>query len=113
MLFRSKQKTAYEIRRRDWSSDVCSSDLDGQLCGHALHHPGFLEEVLTAPLTGSYADLFQKLAGWNRQRAHDQLATTSIAFGTIENSAGEVPAISPSSCTSAGVDDVTFTCVVV
>ena len=23
-----KQKTAYEIRRRDWSSDVCSSDLE-------------------------------------------------------------------------------------
>ena len=26
MLF-SKQKTAYEIQIRDWSSDVCSSDL--------------------------------------------------------------------------------------
>src|SRR3546814_9287012 len=24
----SKQKTAYEMRIRDWSSDVCSSDLD-------------------------------------------------------------------------------------
>ena len=28
MLFRSKQKT-YEISSRDWSSDVCSSDLAG------------------------------------------------------------------------------------
>ena len=27
MLFRSKQKTEYEIRECDWSSDVCSSDL--------------------------------------------------------------------------------------
>src|ERR1043165_3741250 len=27
MLFCFKQKTAYEIRPRDWSSDVCSSDL--------------------------------------------------------------------------------------
>ena len=27
MLFRYKQKTAYEILRCDWSSDVCSSDL--------------------------------------------------------------------------------------
>ena len=27
MLFRSKQKTAYEIVPCDWSSDVCSSDL--------------------------------------------------------------------------------------
>ena len=25
-----KQKTAYEIHHRDWSSDVCSSDLDGR-----------------------------------------------------------------------------------
>src|ERR1043165_10215744 len=28
MFFFFKQKTAYEIRPRDWSSDVCSSDLD-------------------------------------------------------------------------------------
>ena len=26
-FFFFKQKTAYEIRPRDWSSDVCSSDL--------------------------------------------------------------------------------------
>src|SRR5213075_1192599 len=31
-FFFFKQKTAYEITRRDWSSDVCSSDLlDGKL----------------------------------------------------------------------------------
>src|ERR1043166_9634731 len=28
-VFFFKQKTAYEIPKRDWSSDVCSSDLDG------------------------------------------------------------------------------------
>src|SRR3546814_1574716 len=27
LLFFFKQKTAYELRIRDWSSDVCSSDL--------------------------------------------------------------------------------------
>src|ERR1043166_10173023 len=27
-FFFFKQKTAYEIPKRDWSSDVCSSDLD-------------------------------------------------------------------------------------
>src|SRR3546814_10679231 len=27
VLFFFKQKTAYELRSRDWSSDVCSSDL--------------------------------------------------------------------------------------
>src|SRR3546814_4052109 len=27
-----KQKTAYEVRISDWSSDVCSSDLRNRLC---------------------------------------------------------------------------------
>ena len=30
-LFFFKQKTAYEIGTGDWSSDVCSSDLDQEL----------------------------------------------------------------------------------
>src|ERR671914_2769866 len=30
-FFFFKQKTAYEIVSRDWSSDVCSSDLDVQM----------------------------------------------------------------------------------
>src|SRR3546814_8315121 len=30
-VFSFKQKTAYEMRISDWSSDVCSSDL-GQIC---------------------------------------------------------------------------------
>src|SRR3546814_7884521 len=29
-IFVFKQKTAYEMRISDWSSDVCSSDLPGQ-----------------------------------------------------------------------------------
>src|SRR3546814_7457934 len=29
VFFFFKQKTAYELRISDWSSDVCSSDLDG------------------------------------------------------------------------------------
>src|SRR3546814_6291325 len=32
-----KQKTAYEMRISDWSSDVCSSDL--RPYQHAYHHP--------------------------------------------------------------------------
>src|SRR3546814_5316060 len=30
VFFFFKQKTAYEMRISDWSSDVCSSDLDGR-----------------------------------------------------------------------------------
>src|SRR3546814_3808253 len=33
LFFVFKQKTAYEMRMSDWSSDVCSSDLLGRL-GH-------------------------------------------------------------------------------
>src|SRR5213075_1840417 len=37
LFFFFKQKTAYEITRRDWSSDVCSSDLlQGGIGGGAL-----------------------------------------------------------------------------
>src|SRR3546814_19664240 len=36
-VFFFKQKTAYEMRISDWSSDVCSSDLAGTLAGdHGL-----------------------------------------------------------------------------
>src|SRR3546814_5672408 len=35
VFFFFKQKTAYEMRISDWSSDVCSSDLRGQVDGSA------------------------------------------------------------------------------
>src|SRR3546814_16678707 len=38
-MFLFKQKTAYEMRISDWSSDVCSSDLYEQGCrNQAAHH---------------------------------------------------------------------------
>src|SRR3546814_5207437 len=33
VFFFFKQKTAYEMRISDWSSDVCSSDLSGSYAG--------------------------------------------------------------------------------
>src|SRR5216117_4359000 len=42
-VFFFKQKTAYEIRKGDWSSDVCSSDLGGAyLIGLQAHKIGHL-----------------------------------------------------------------------
>src|SRR3546814_211942 len=35
VVFFFKQKTAYEMRISDWSSDVCSSDLRSSECGQA------------------------------------------------------------------------------
>src|SRR5213594_4651534 len=37
-FFFFKQKTAYEISVRDWSSDVCSSDLSRRDWGHAREY---------------------------------------------------------------------------
>ena len=41
-FFFFKQKTAYEISTRDWSSDVCSSDLEAQL--KAFFDAGYTQE---------------------------------------------------------------------
>src|SRR3546814_9413080 len=38
-FFFFKQKTAYEMRISDWSSDVCSSDLQAITCRDALAAP--------------------------------------------------------------------------
>src|SRR3546814_18971239 len=37
-----KQKTAYEMRISDWSSDVCSSDLKRRLGGVIVDEPGIM-----------------------------------------------------------------------
>src|SRR3546814_6906073 len=40
LLFFFKQKTAYEMRISDWSSDVCSSDLQRRGLGIHCRKPG-------------------------------------------------------------------------
>src|SRR3546814_9342889 len=54
LLFFFKQKTAYEMRISDWSSDVCSSDLDADMLETGLQAAGIrasLDAVLSvAPL---------------------------------------------------------------
>src|SRR3546814_8022421 len=39
IVFFFKQKTAYEVRISDWSSDVCSSDLEVRGVGRAMDRP--------------------------------------------------------------------------
>src|SRR3546814_10281359 len=48
VFFFFKQKTAYEMRISDWSSDVCSSDLD-----ILLAFPGFLLALAIVAARGS------------------------------------------------------------
>src|SRR3546814_5753028 len=49
-FFFFKQKTAYEMRISDWSSDVCSSDLSCRL------------EMYSSPVIGRVAKFFVRLA---------------------------------------------------
>src|SRR3546814_18353731 len=42
-FFFFKQKTAYEMRISDWSSDVCSSDLHAEARTPAAHHPDAID----------------------------------------------------------------------
>src|SRR3546814_3432651 len=46
VFFFFKQKTAYEMRISDWSSDVCSSDLEG--FDLAIRHAGSVPETHVA-----------------------------------------------------------------
>src|SRR3546814_10525627 len=49
LFFFFKQKTAYEMRISDWSSDVCSSDLDTRILAlmfEAPTHRCFSHEIL-------------------------------------------------------------------
>src|SRR3546814_11988926 len=51
LFFFFKQKTAYEMRISDWSSDVCSSDLF-----HELLRPGVIQALGNAFLAAQLGD---------------------------------------------------------
>src|SRR3546814_4531783 len=58
-VFFFKQKTAYEMRISDWSSDVCSSDLIGDTAKRAFERR--LQRLLSGqrlPATIAGADVF-------------------------------------------------------
>src|SRR3546814_4197552 len=49
-FFFFKQKTAYEMRISDWSSDVCSSDLQTALKGAHFDSPAALQSGIAKAL---------------------------------------------------------------
>src|SRR3546814_3808115 len=62
-FFFFKQKTAYEMRISDWSSDVCSSDLPGR--GHDRRHGTML---VRDRIRGGNRRRPQQNAGSNQQQ---------------------------------------------
>src|SRR3546814_5004181 len=68
-FFFFKQKTAYEMRISDWSSDVCSSDLGH---AHQHRHPHRPPTAITAPQTVAHtkgAGVPVLLSGADRDRS--------------------------------------------
>src|SRR3546814_16239260 len=82
VLFFFKQKTAYEMRISDWSSDVCSSD-PTQLLDLGLERPGIEHHPV---------------ADHRRRAAHDARGQQRQFVGGIaddERVSGVVPALQP------------------
>src|SRR3546814_1026005 len=57
-VFFFKQKTAYEMRISDWSSDVCSSDLHAELEGVVRPFDGFSVTASGTYLDATYRGFF-------------------------------------------------------
>src|SRR3546814_9310025 len=72
-VFFFKQKTAYEMRISDWSSDVCSSDLKWQAEKDKIHAEAKIKEELDA----ARGQLEQA------QRAGDLAKAGELSYGTI------------------------------
>src|SRR3546814_1141830 len=74
MLFLFKQKTAYEMRISDWSSDVCSSDLfrrggdDGRIASETRDQP-LRQRLGVPPGKRERKQIFQKLMVEQRRTA--------------------------------------------
>src|SRR3546814_6247164 len=94
-LFFFKQKTAYEMRISDWSSDVCSSDLplrhqhhppDAPPFPHLRHRLAELGEVEAAVDGG--ADL--AFAPPGEELVHRRLHLSSITFTLVDRAPADI-----------------------
>src|SRR3546814_12316136 len=83
LFFFFKQKTAYEMRISDWSSDVCSSDLEGLVDFLLGQAHGVIEAAMRRP----FRALGDMAAGQHRlvdpAALHDGLALRCSLFGGL------------------------------
>src|SRR3546814_4089839 len=89
VFFFFKQKTAYEMRISDWSSDVCSSDLE--LANRVGIIPAY--GLLNARVTLNLDSPVMELSVWGRnitrKRYLTNVADFITSFGVAEGSIGE------------------------
>src|SRR3546814_4183337 len=100
VFFFFKQKTAYEMRISDWSSDVCSSDLSGLLDRADVHEHVFAAVIANdeAKTLLSIEEFYNAFAFTDDLRGHSApAASASAASGT----AAETTAITAKTATTA------------
>src|SRR3546814_3523244 len=82
IVFFFKQKTAYEMRISDWSSDVCSSDLSNNCCVDIVVLSVLLDSIVVADesihLSAAGQGSWVVVVG----SAIDRLLCARVLFGT-------------------------------
>src|SRR3546814_8355551 len=91
-FFFFKQKTAYEMRISDWSSDVCSSDLGGDGGGGPTRESGLVERTgRRALVTGGSRGLGLEI-GRGFARAGYRVALTGRDTAALESAQADLAA---------------------
>src|SRR3546814_4022282 len=93
-LFFFKQKTAYEMRISDWSSDVCSSDLDGASHLSLLVQRNLAQRKHTPPSRPVLRTGFAELAGTRKINSKGKGTGTGVCTEAGLSAHGCVPSSS-------------------
>src|SRR3546814_5848959 len=97
-FFFFKQKTAYEMRISDWSSDVCSSDLGKNILGSGWDYDCFVHTGAGRYICGEETALINSLEGRRANpRAKPPFPQISGAWGrpTVVNNVESLCNIAP------------------
>src|SRR3546814_5213100 len=78
VIFFFKQKTAYEMRISDWSSDVCSSDLAARAAGLSV-------KINMVALAGLNEDQLLPMLDWCAARGCDLTLIETMPLGEVAN----------------------------
>src|SRR3546814_2798994 len=84
-MFFFKQKTAYEMRISDWSSDVCSSDLEVEECHMIAGRFDYLLKVRTLNIRRYREVLGEKISSL----PHVASTSTSVVMRSEERRVGK------------------------
>src|SRR3546814_4479460 len=83
-FFFFKQKTAYEMRISDWSSDVCSSDLSAGLLNAEITPDGAAEVARRSRGTPRIANrLLRRVRDYAQVKSHGVIDTESAGRAQI------------------------------